>query len=364
MKPQRTRASAPCASRHPLPEKGSPELRYTASMQDASPSATPYQDLTPDTLLTAVESTGRLTDGTLLALNSYENRVYQVGIEDSPPVIAKFYRPGRWPDEAILEEHAFLQELTQEEIPVVAPLVATGGATLLKHGAYRFTLFPRQGGRAPDLERPEQLEWLGRLIGRIHAVGAVRRFEHRLTLNAHALGREPRAFLLESRFLPTELAPRYREVTELLLAGVDRCFERAGRVQNIRLHGDCHPGNLLWTDAGPHFVDFDDCATGPAVQDLWMLLSGSRADMEGQLRDVIEGYRQFADFNPAELHLVEALRALRMLHYAAWIARRWDDPAFPRAFPWFDGPRYWEEHIQVLREQVPMLEESPLALDL
>lgn len=331
-------------------------------MNDTS-AATPYANLTPEVILAAVEATGRLTDGTMLALNSYENRVYQVGIEGKLPLIVKFYRPGRWSDAAILEEHAFTRELAEREIPVVAPLADAQDVTLLQHAGYRYALFPRQGGRAPDLERPEQLEWLGRFIGRIHSVGVLRKFEHRASISPDTFGREPQRFLLQSGFLPPELAPRYREVTDLLLAGVERCFERAGVVRNIRLHGDCHPGNLLWTDAGPHFVDFDDCATGPAIQDLWMLLSGSRIEMESQLEHVIEGYRQFADFNPAELNLVEALRTLRMLHYAAWIARRWDDPAFPRAFPWFNAPRYWEEHIQSLREQLPLLDDAPLGLD-
>ncbi|MBU6421592.1 MAG: serine/threonine protein kinase [Gammaproteobacteria bacterium] len=328
-----------------------------------TPAATPYANLTPEVILAAVEATGRLTDGTLLALNSYENRVYQVGIEGERPLIVKFYRPGRWSNAAILEEHAFTRELAEREIPVVAPLADAQGVTLLQHAGYRYALFPRQGGRAPDLERPQQLEWLGRFIGRIHSVGALRKFEHRASISPDTFGHEPQQFLLQSGFLPSELAPRYREVTDLLLAGVERCFARAGAVRNIRLHGDCHPGNLLWTDAGPHFVDFDDCVTGPAIQDLWMLLSGSRAEMEQQFGHVIEGYRGFADFNAAELNLVEALRTLRMLHYAAWIARRWDDPAFPRAFPWFNAPRYWEEHIQSLREQLPLLDEAPLSLD-
>ena len=326
-------------------------------------SATPYANLTPDSILAAVESAGWRSDGRLLALNSYENRVYQVGIEDHAPLIAKFYRPGRWSNESILEEHAFSRELTDAEIPVVAPLADNKGATLLHHAGYRFALFPRQGGRAPDLERPEQLEWLGRFIGRIHAVGATGHFHHRLQIDAETLGREPREFILQSGFLSPELAPRYREVTDLLLASVERSFIRAGDFARIRLHGDCHPGNLLWTDAGPHFVDLDDCATGPAIQDLWMLLAGSRAEMEQQLGHVLEGYRQFADFNPAELWLIEALRALRMLHYAAWIARRWHDPAFPHAFPWFNAPRYWEEHIQSLREQLPLLDEPSLVPD-
>jgi Ser/Thr protein kinase RdoA (MazF antagonist) len=332
-------------------------------MQEALNSSTPYSDLTPDVMLNAVDSTGRSTDGTLLALNSYENRVYQVGIEDSAPIIVKFYRPGRWSDAAILEEHAFLRELADQEIPVVAPLTDPAGNTLLHHAGYRFTLFPRQGGRAPDLERPEQLKWLGRFMGRIHAVGATKPFKHRQAIDIATLGTGPRDWLLKSDFLPPEIAPRYREVTDLVLEGVTRCFERADAVRRIRLHGDCHPGNVLWTDNGPHFVDFDDCATGPAVQDLWMLLSGSREEMQQQLKPVLEGYSQFMDFNPGELWLVEALRALRMLHYAAWIARRWDDPAFPRAFTWFNLPRYWEEHVQALREQLPLLDEPPLQVD-
>ena len=329
-----------------------------------SVSATPYQDLTPEVILAAVESTGRRSDGRLLALNSYENRVYQIGIEDATPLVAKFYRPGRWSDAAILEEHAFARELADHEIPVVAPLMDTQGTTLFQHAGYRFALFPRQGGRAPDLERPEQLEWLGRFIGRIHAVGASRGFAHRPRIDIETLGRAPREFILQSGFLPAELLPRYREVTGILLASIERSFARAGNFHRIRLHGDCHPGNLLWTDTGPHFVDLDDCGTGPAVQDLWMLLAGSRPDMQQQLGHVLDGYRQFAEFNAAELWLLEALRALRMLHYAAWIARRWDDPAFPRAFPWFNAARYWEEHIQSLREQLPLLDEPPLSLDM
>ena len=337
-------------------------FRYTASMIESA-TATPYQDLTPDVILAAVESTGRRSDGRLLALNSYENRVYQVGIEDGAPLIVKFYRPDRWSDAAILEEHAFSRELAGAEIPVVAPLADTGGQTLLHHAGYRYALFPRQGGRAPDLERTEQLEWLGRFIGRIHALGAAGHFQQRAQIDIETLGRVPREFMLQSGFLPPELVARYREVADLLLAGVARSFERAGDFPRIRLHGDCHPGNLLWTDAGPHFVDLDDCATGPAVQDLWMLLAGTRADMQQQLDHVLEGYRRFADFNPAELWLIEALRALRMLHYAAWVARRWSDPAFPRAFPWFNAPRYWEEHIQSLREQLAVLDEAPLSLE-
>ncbi|HET7922710.1 MAG TPA: serine/threonine protein kinase, partial [Gammaproteobacteria bacterium] len=289
-------------------------------METAAP---PYQNLTPDTLLAAVESAGWQTDGRLLALNSYENRVYQVGIEGAAPLVVKFYRPARWSDAAILEEHAFLQELHAAEIPVVAPLTDAEGNTLLHHAGFRFTVFPRQGGRAPDLERESHLEWLGRFLGRIHAVGSAASFRHRGVIGPDSLGHAPRDWLLASGFLPPDLAPRYREVTQLVLDGVARNYARAGQLAKLRLHGDCHPGNVLWTDAGPHFVDFDDCAAGPAIQDLWMLLSGTRQDMQQQLGAVLDGYTQFMDFNPAELWLVEALRSLRLIHYAAWIARRW-----------------------------------------
>ncbi|HET7307267.1 MAG TPA: serine/threonine protein kinase [Gammaproteobacteria bacterium] len=324
--------------------------------------ATPYAELTPDSLLNAIDAAGWHTNGGLLALNSYENRVYQVGIEDEPPLVAKFYRPGRWSDAAILEEHAFVAELAGLDIPAVAPLADATGATLLHHGSFRFALFPRRGGRAPELDSATNLEWLGRLIGRIHAAGSVRSFRQRATMDVENLGVPARAAVLESSFLPAELVPRYEEVSLAVLDGARRAFARTGRYRTLRLHGDCHPGNILWTDAGPHFVDFDDAVMGPALQDLWMLLSGARTDMAVQLAAVLDGYRQFADFDAGELHLLEALRALRIMHYAGWIARRWDDPAFPRAFPWFDSPRYWENHIQSLREQIPLMDEPPLEL--
>ncbi|HET7675572.1 MAG TPA: serine/threonine protein kinase [Gammaproteobacteria bacterium] len=322
--------------------------------------AAPYADLTPDTLLDAVEAAGWRTNGELLALNSYENRVYQVGLDEGQPLVAKFYRPGRWTDAAILEEHGFVAELAAREIPVVAPLTDAHGATLLHHAGFRFALFPRRGGRAPELDSAVNLEWLGRFLGRIHAVGMVKSFRERTSIDVDSLGVPARTAVLACGFLPDDLVARYREVADAVLDGARRAFARAGNYRRLRLHGDCHPGNILWTDAGPHFVDFDDAADGPAIQDLWMLLSGSRADMTTQLDSVLEGYRQFADFDAAELHLLEALRALRIMHYAAWIARRWDDPAFPRSFPWFNTPRYWENHIQNLREQIPLIDEPPL----
>ncbi|HET7587086.1 MAG TPA: serine/threonine protein kinase [Gammaproteobacteria bacterium] len=328
----------------------------------AEPAAAPYQSLTPDVLLDAVDRAGWRTSGELLALNSYENRVYQIGVEDGAPLVAKFYRPGRWSDAAIIEEHAFATELAELDIPVVAPLADQAGRTLLSGGEFRFALFPRRGGRAPELDSATNLEWLGRFIGRIHAAGRAQPFRHRSAIDVDALGVPARNAVLASGFLPAELVPRYTEIADAILAGARRAFARAGGYRPLRLHGDCHPGNILWTDAGPHFVDFDDAANGPAVQDLWMLLSGDRGEMTAQLSAILEGYRQFADFNGGELHLLEALRALRIMHYAAWIARRWDDPAFPHSFPWFNTPRYWEDHIQSLREQIPAMDEPPLEL--
>ena len=321
--------------------------------------AHPYSGLTPDVVLNALDGVGLRCDGTLLALNSFENRVYQVGIDDAAPLVAKFYRPGRWSDAAILEEHAFAAELAEREIPVVAPL-ALAGATLHAAGGFRFAVFPRRGGRAPDLDRPETLEWLGRFLGRIHAIGGLAPFRERPALDVASFGERSRDFLLERDFLPADLRPAWQSVVEQALAGVRHAYARAGAVRAIRLHGDCHAGNVLWTDAGPHFVDFDDCRSGPALQDLWMLLSGERAEMAHQLGTVLDGYEDFCEFDRRELHLVEALRTLRLLHYSTWLARRWDDPAFPAAFPWFNTQRYWQDRILELREQVALMDEPPL----
>lgn len=320
---------------------------------------TSYAALTPDLVLNAIESVGFLADGRLLTLNSYENRVYQIGVEDGKPVVAKFYRPLRWSDEQIHEEHVFAEQLAEREIPAVPPL-AFEGATLHAFGGYRFAVFPRRGGRAPALDDPATLEWTGRFIGRIHAVGATAAFQTRPTLDIASFGDASRDYLLSNDFLPPELRDAYQSVSAQALDGVRRCHDRAGKVTLLRLHGDCHPGNILWTDDGPHFVDFDDSRMGPAIQDLWMLLSGERGDMTRQLADVLAGYEDFADFDPRELHLVEALRTLRLMHYAAWIARRWEDPAFPAAFPLFNTQRYWQDRILELREQVALMDEPPL----
>ncbi len=330
-----------------------------SSVGETSP---PYEGLSPELILAAVESRGYLCDGRQLALNSYENRVYQVGIEEASPLIAKFYRPGRWSDAQILEEHHFSQELADQEIPVVAPLADESGRTLHTFEGFRFALYPRRGGRDPDLDNEQTLEWMGRFLGRMHLLGGRQSYVHRPQLDLDSFGIEPYRFLVEQRFIPRELEATYRSVAEDVLKRVEMRFEECGAVRQIRLHGDCHRGNILWTDDGPHFVDFDDSRMGPAVQDLWMLLSGEREARQWQLGAVLRGYQQFADFDFIELNLIEALRSLRMIHYSAWLARRWHDPAFPAAFPWFDTPRYWEEQILTLREQIAALEEPPLSV--
>jgi Ser/Thr protein kinase RdoA (MazF antagonist) len=327
--------------------------------------ATPYAGLTPDTVLNAVDSVGLATDGRQLTLNSYENRVFQVGLEDGRFVVVKFYRPHRWSDEQILEEHAFTAELAEREVPAVPPMTFAG-RTLQRYEGFRFTVFPRSGGRAPNLDDRGVREWLGRFLGRIHAVGAMRPFDHRPPLDLETFGVEPRRFLLDHDWLPASLAGVYAGVSQQALDGVVRCFERARGPRSIRLHGDCHEGNVLWTDSvgntGPHFVDFDDSRMGPAVQDLWMLLGAGRAEQTERLSDLLVGYEDFAEFDRRELHLIEALRTLRLMHYASWIARRWNDPAFPAAFPWFNTQRYWEERILELREQIAAMDELPLVV--
>ncbi|MDY6941543.1 MAG: serine/threonine protein kinase [Pseudomonadota bacterium] len=324
--------------------------------------AHPYDKLSPDVILDATESAGYLCDGFLLAMNSYENRVYQVGIHDEKPVIVKFYRPGRWSDAAILEEHEFARELDRLEIPVVAPLADRPGETLHYFAGYRFAVFPRRSGRPPNLENEDTLSVLGRFLGRLHACGSSRPFRHRTSIDSRRLGHESRRYLLSTNFIPEFLTQRYSNITADLLETIDSAFAKLPHIRPIRLHGDCHPGNLLWSDRGPHIVDLDDCATGPAIQDLWMLISGDRQSQARQLATILEGYQQFNDFDFREITLIESLRTLRMIHHSAWLARRWNDPAFPRAFPWFDSPRYWEEQILILLEQRSLLDEPTLEL--
>ncbi|MFA4969170.1 MAG: serine/threonine protein kinase [Sulfuritalea sp.] len=319
----------------------------------------PFAGLRPERILDAVESLGYRCDGALMALNSYENRVWQIGIDDSPPLIAKFYRPERWSDAQIAEEHAFSAAMVADELPVVAPLVI-GGKTLFVHGGFRFSLFPRQGGRAPEFAEPEILEWMGRLMARIHLVGAREPFAVRETLDIQRFGIDSRDWLLANHVIPPELETVWQGVADQALEGVRHCYARAGQVAHLRLHGDCHAGNVLWTQDGPHFVDFDDARMGPAIQDLWMLLSGDAEEMGLQFGHVLAGYETFREFDDRELQLVEALRTLRLLHHSAWLARRWNDPAFPAAFPWFATNRYWEERILELREQIAAMQESAL----
>lgn len=323
----------------------------------------PYNGLNPDLVLDAVESLSLRADGRLLALNSFENRVYQIGIENALPIIAKFYRPGRWSDVQILEEHAFAIELAEREIPVSAPMLING-ATLQHYKTFRFSVFAKRVGRAPELENAETLAWMGRFMGRIHSVGAIRPFAYRNTIDVDSFGREPRDWLLTHRFIPEDLLPSWRSTVEHALACIERCHERAGNVARIRLHGDCHAGNVLWTEEGeqrgPCFVDFDDCVNGPAIQDLWMLLPAGRMEMVSALSKLLSGYEEFRDFDRRELHLIEALRTLRLIHYSAWLARRWQDPAFPAAFPWFNTQRYWQDRILELREQIALMEEHPI----
>ena len=321
----------------------------------------PYAQLSPEAVLDALEAVGYRCDGRVLALNSYENRVYHIGIDEGDPVVAKFYRPGRWSDAAIGEEHAFALELAAQEIPVVAPIVQDGVSLHTQRG-FRYAVFPRRGGRWPELGTADDREWVGRFLGRIHAVGRARRFEHRLRLSMEDLGRRARDFVLDGDWMPDYLATKYEALTEELLNEVEIRADAWRGATLGRIHGDCHRGNILWTDAGPHFVDLDDCLTGPAIQDLWMLLAGSPQEMRGELRDLLKGYEQFLPFDRGEIALIEPLRALRMIHYSAWLARRWHDPAFPLAFPWFAEPRYWEQHYRALEEQLAAVLEPPLEL--
>ena len=327
----------------------------------STPSMHPYSTLTPDLVVEAIEAVGHASDGRVLALNSYENRVYQVGRDDSTPVVVKFYRPGRWSTPAILEEHEFALELVRAELPVVAPEVHAG-RTLFELGGFRYAVYPRQGGRWPELGTKDERAWMGRFLARIHAIGRTRAFHHRPRLDWRAMGLDTADYLLDQGWIPSHLESAYESLVEDVLGLVERRFAEATPYRTLRLHGDCHPGNVLWTDAGPHFVDLDDCMTGPAIQDLWMLLSGQPEEMSAQLHDLLEGYAEFADLDHHEISLIEPLRTLRIMHYAGWLARRWDDPAFPRAFPWFEEPKYWEQHVLDLREQLAAMEEPPLSI--
>lgn len=314
--------------------------------------ATPYADLSPDVVLDAIDAAGFDSDGRLLALASYENRVYQVGIEDDAPLVAKFYRPGRWSDAAIFEEHAFALELAAAELPMIAPLVIDG-ETLLTHAGYRYALYPRRGGRAPELESADHLAWMGRLLARMHGVGARARFRARGSIDTGTFIRDAARAVRASGLLPARLEDLYQSRTLALAASIDARIAELEPVTRIRLHGDCHGGNVLWTDSGPHFVDLDDARMGPAVQDLWMLAPTPRA-----LNALLEGYAEFRDFDVRELALIEPLRIMRQVHWAGWVAARWQDPAFPRAFAHVGEARWWEEHVNDLAEAQARLQDD------
>jgi Ser/Thr protein kinase RdoA (MazF antagonist) len=340
-----------------------------------SVTAHPYQSLTPDVVMDALASVGRFGDGRQMALSSYENRVYQLHLEDGAVVVVKFYRPGRWRDAQILEEHAFAQELMAAEIPVVGPLTLNGN-TLHHFGGFAFSVSPWRGGRLPELDDPEVLEWVGRFLARIHTVGAAQAFEHRPALDLASFGIASREWLLAHDQVPLDVQSSWAKASQQALDLIARhaCLTGAPvpgeAIQRIRLHGDCHPGNILWTPLelpasagpGPHFVDLDDARMGPAVQDLWMLLSGDRQQRARQLGTLVDGYEQFRLFDRRELALIEPLRTLRLLHYSAWLARRWHDPTFPMHFPWFGSSDYWQGQVQMLQEQIEAMQEDPLVV--
>jgi len=318
----------------------------------------PFTGLTPDVVLDAATSVGLETDGRLFALNSYENRVYQLGSPQGALVL-KFYRPARWSDEQIEEEHHFTAELAAADLPVAAP-VQLEGRRLFRYHDFRFAAFPWMRGRTPELDAVDARRILGRSLGRIHQIGAGRPFRASPRIAIQRLGWEARTQVLASELLPQSLRDRYSSVSGALLERVSQAFAEIDAIAEIRLHGDCHLGNLLWNEQGPVFVDLDDCAMGPRVQDMWMMLAGSAAEQQRQWSELLEGYQQFADFDFRELRLIEPLRALRMLHHAAWVTHRWSDPAFPRAFPWLGEQRYWEGYLGDLLEQIEMIDDPPL----
>ena len=316
----------------------------------------PFENLGPETILAALESVGFEPNGSLLALNSYENRVYQAQTESLEFYVAKFYRPERWTYEAIEEEHNFSYELLDSDISVVAP-IQIDGSTIFDFAGYHFAIFPRQGGHPPNLENKEDLEVLSRSIARIHAIGSKKPFKHREIFSMDRLGTRSREFILGSDFLPPELVEAYASTSHNLLSAIDPSLIES---QQIRIHGDCHMGNVLWRNDISHFVDFDDCLNGPPIQDLWMLLSGERQDQLNQVNTILDAYNEFYEFNPSTLNIIEPLRTLRMIHHAAWIGKRWEDPAFPLAFPFFNSAKYWSDHILTLKEQESKLVEEPL----
>jgi Ser/Thr protein kinase RdoA (MazF antagonist) len=317
-----------------------------------------YYNLNPDVVLDAVEACGLQLDGSLLVLNSYENRVYRITDLDGVRWVVKFYRPNRWSDEQILEEHQFAQQLAELEIPVVAPVALKDNQTLVHQQGFRLALFPCKGGREPDLEHSEHLVQLGRYLGRIHAVGAEQAFKYRPAINVQTYGYDCQARIRESGYVPKELRPAYEAIVSQMLELVSDAFETYQPGWSIRLHADFHPGNILWADEGPHLVDLDDARMGPAIQDLWMLIGADPFQQCERLDDLLQGYEEFYSFPMQQVALIEPLRALRMLHYSAWLASRWEDPSFKHHFPWFAEVKYWEQQILQFKEQTSMLQDD------
>jgi len=324
---------------------------------DSAPA--PFDALDPGAVFAAAESIGLEPSGRLFALNSYENRVYQLGDEQGALWVLKFYRPARWSDAQIAEEHAFTFELADAELPVAAPL-RRDGESLFAHRRLRFAAFPYLAGRAPELDDRATLGLLGRTLARMHAIGARARFARRPSLTLERLGSQSRRLVMDSGFVPESLEDQYARVSEQVIGRIRQSFEAFGSLPSVRIHGDCHAGNILWRENGPLFVDLDDCMSGPRIQDLWMFLAGDAASQQSTWAALMEGYELFGELDFAELTLVESLRSLRMLHHAGWIAHRWHDPAFPRAFPWFADARFWERHISDLLEQLAAIDDPPI----
>ena len=359
-----------------------PDSPSASTRHPSPPSAdTPYAGLDPASVLDSLDAVGFRGDGRILQLNSYENRVFQVHLEDGRAVVAKFYRPGRWTDAQILEEHRFARQLAEADVPVVAPLglaplpaaagtradeapprfvgsPATLAHTFVQGSEHRVAVCERRAGRAPNLEDPQVLRWLGRFVGRLHVVGEAEPFLQRRRLDVATYGLRAREIVQTSPYVDEASLAPWLAACDTALGQVQRAFDACGHAPSLRLHGDLHPGNILWREVdeasqgGPHIVDLDDACSGPAIQDLWMLLSGDAVTMQLQLDTLLEGYRLFRDFDRREAALIEPLRTLRMIHHSAWIAERWRDPAFPAAFPWFETPGYWGQQAMQLREQV------------